>query len=655
MYRRILLPLILAGMAICLANAAMAADLSREPFELGSNPPVLQNIGFVDTTTSLATEADCRVCHDSGVPNRHHLLYGTPIPPGVTPPFPGGSNYSCLSCHGTNFTVVRNCKTCHVANPHHAGQDAINRQCTECHGDLVADFDDGHYIPTYSASLVTPKTSHYGAGWHDEEHTDPWLISDGSGTLAPIDVLQTDTGAEIQFGVEVVRNDPNELRFTPVGYNNDFMIDEPNRSSNVYKVTFNEGASLAAFFSRVGTTSSLTVTLAPSQTAQQVVDTINQAVALVAASGARVRASLLHDGEDPVADALDETEYAPRGGDPFNNRGFGAGSCSYCHDDDGQLDINGDPDPALIINNHDTHHGISLPGTVVNGTPGVPTTGTWSRCNVCHEHTTLPRNGSYDQVGGPAFELHIRVCQECHSVATLHNIQGDSDDNGIVVGGELAGYGHVGRDNGPEDSDCWGCHGFDFNAASAPFTGPLVPTLYSTDIASVPAGKDTVVVLNGAAFSNTAGGKSYEADVRLTAANGTTVTLEPELVLDEGSMAVKIPAKTRPGNYRIQAVKGEMASNPSVLTVTPTTRITRATYRGAVTILGSGFGGHAEGASTSVTGTVTSGSGRRTTTKQVPGSIVSWTDTKIVVNFGTLPRQVTVNSVFGNAKATVSR
>ena len=25
-----------------------------------------------------------------------------------------------------------------------------------------------------------------------------------------------------------------------------------------------------------------------------------------------------------------------------------------------QLDVNGDPDPVLIINNHDTHHGINL-------------------------------------------------------------------------------------------------------------------------------------------------------------------------------------------------------------------------------------------------------------------------------------------------------
>jgi hypothetical protein len=510
---------------------------------------------------------------------------------------------------------------------------------------LVADYDDGHYIPTYDASLVTPKRSLHGAGWHDEDHTDPWLESDGSGIVADSDVLTLSTGVTLSFGDTLTRTDPNELHFTPAGYNNDFMIDEANRGSNTYNVIFQPGAALAAFWD--ASTSTLTVTMAASQTAQQLIDAIN---AVTPASGVRVRGTLLHDGEDPVADLLPETEYAPLGGEPRNNRGFGAGSCSYCHDDDGQLDVNGDPDPELIINNHDTHHGINLPGLMNNGLGG-----TWSRCNVCHEYTTSPRNGSYHDVGGADFELHIRVCQECHSVASLHNIQGDSNGGGVVVGGELAGFGHVGADNGPGDSDCWGCHGFDFNAASAPFTGPLVPTLYNSDIASVPAGKDTIVVLNGAAFTNTANGTEYEADVVLTAANGTTVTLEPELVLDEGSMAVKIPAKTRPGNYRIQAVKGEMASNPSVITVTPTPRISRATYRGAVTILGTGFGGYAEGAPTSVTATVTSGSGRRTSTKQVQGKVVSWSDTKIVVNFGTLPRQVTVNSVFGTANASVSR
>jgi hypothetical protein len=42
-------------------------------------------------------------------------------------------------------------------------------------------------------------------------------------------------------------------------------------------------------------------------------------------------------------------------------------------------------------------------------------------------------------------------------------------------------------------------------------------------------------------------------------------------------------------------------------------------------------------------------------TKTVAGRIISWSDTQIVADFGTLPQQVTVNSVFGTAKATVAR
>jgi hypothetical protein len=77
----------------------------------------------------------------------------------------------------------------------------------------------------------------------------------------------------------------------------------------------------------------------------------------------------------------------------------------------------------------------------------------------CHE---LSSTGDYK----------IRDCERCHGPDSLHNIQVDStnaDNIGtIVIGGEDAGYGHVGRDAGPGDSDCWGCHGF----SSAPLPDP---------------------------------------------------------------------------------------------------------------------------------------------------------------------------------------
>ena len=655
MYRRFLPCVSFVGVALWLCCACWSQPpYPRPPDPLGSNPPVFQTLGMLDTTMSFLEEADCRLCHSSAVPDRHHVLYGQPITGGSLVPYPDAdgngvpdATYSCLNCHGPNFTLQRNCLACHdTGSPHHTGDDAFNRHCSECHGDFVADYDDGHYIPSYAPSLVTPWTGLHGTGWNDQLHTDPYRESDGSGTVLDTDVLVLDTGITFNFGDTLTRTDPNELRFKPAGDDNDFMIDEPNRAANVYNVIFLQGPTLGAAWTSA--TNTLTVTLAPTQTAAALIATINAAV--TATTGARVRATkLLTDG---TGDLLPDTEYAPLGGLPFNNRGFGSGSCSYCHDDDGALDINGDPAPALILNNHDNHHGVGLPTNVSNGAGG-----SWRRCNMCHDYTTPPRGGSYEDVSGPEFDLHIRICEECHSSATLHNIQADSPAAGnvgtIVVGGETAGYGHVGRDGAPGDSDCWGCHGFEFSANSAPFSGPLIPTLYNADVTSVSAGVESTILLSGAAFTNTAGGTLYESDVRLTAADGTSVMLEPDAITDQGNLAVTIPVGTRPGNYRLQAAKGDLASNPVVLSVVPKVAITSANAsNGLVTITGSGLGGHAQGAGTTVTGTVVS---RKAAPPRVmEGTIISWSDTRIVARFREVPQTVTVYSVFGKATGRVA-
>ena len=208
------------------------------------------------------------------------------------------------------------------------------------------------------------------------------------------------------------------------------------------------------------------------------------------------------------------------------------------------------------------------------------------------------------------------------------------------------------KDAGPGDSDCWGCHGFAM--ALAPGSGPLIPTVYSSDLAVITAGTDTTVFVAGAAFTNSAGKNLYESDVALTGANGSTVVLTPDIILDEGMLAVTIPGKTPAGNYNLQAVKDEFASNPTVITIVPTVRITRAAGSGTITISGSGFGGYAKGSGTVVTGKITSGKGKKATTKVLNGKIVSWVDGKIVARFDSTPNQVTVNSVFGSATSTLS-
>lgn len=617
MARSLLLTVVVSGLTLLIVGP-VPGDVPA--------PPVNQTIGMLDTVAGNLDEADCRVCHSSGVPDRHHNLYGEPIPGA-----PDDEIYTCLGCHGDNFTVVRDCLVCHNdGSPHHATEAAIALDCKSCHGDLVDNPGDDHYIPTYDPSLVTPYRGLNGDGYENAPYPTPDLQSDGSGSVAPADVTVTEAGPPFFTVTEIgplgtvhTRNEPNQLKFKPAGDNNDFFIGSTHHGGEEYSVVFNAGSPTGASWDADSQT--LTVTVDETQTAAELVSTINTATGEV-----DVEATLGYDGDDPEADRLPPEHYEPIGGDPPNSRGFGAGSCSYCHDTDGTLDDNGDP-AGVIVNNHDTHHEI------MGALGGFP-----ARCNICHDYSTV------GEQSGPNFDSAIRTCENCHGPDSLHNIQADSpnaDNIGtIVVGGEDAGYGHVGRDAGPDDSDCWGCHGFPMAAAvKAPGSGPLIPTLYTSGLAMMNAGTDTTVTLNGSGFTNTAGNLRFESRVRLTADDGSTVTLNPD-TMSQDLMTVTIPGTMAPGNYNVQAVKAEFASNPTVISVTPKVSISDATAdAGRVTINGSGFGGYAEGSTTAVTGTDTS----------VNGAIVSWSDTTIVAEFDASPSEVTVDSVFGTVTSRV--
>jgi hypothetical protein len=111
------------------------------------------------------------------LPDRHHLKVGTTIPPNSDRPNPDpdgdgvvNTTYECLSCHNLiwdpiTFTYVlednfRNCLNCHDQNNeatvHHLTQLAADQNCQACHGSLINNPLDGHYVPTYQPSLVTP-------------------------------------------------------------------------------------------------------------------------------------------------------------------------------------------------------------------------------------------------------------------------------------------------------------------------------------------------------------------------------------------------------------------------------------------------------------------------------------------------------------------
>lgn len=161
-------------------------------------PPVNQNFGIYDTTlmnpadltgqTPIYNETMCRGCHNStssplvtgGVPTRHHTLVATSaINPSTNLPF------VCTDCHpstpgiGNGILMDRNCLECHNATafwgnaigahvsnftrPHHNTTHAQSRNCKFCHGASVDDYNDGHYMPSYPPSEVTPSAL-FGGG-----------------------------------------------------------------------------------------------------------------------------------------------------------------------------------------------------------------------------------------------------------------------------------------------------------------------------------------------------------------------------------------------------------------------------------------------------------------------------------------------------------
>ena len=130
-------------------------------------PPANQYLGIYDTDFGYLTRVKCLECHfsDQILVQRHHALLNS-APPAKT--------YECLSCHvlipdgsgGYVFEDFRTCENCHTTSPHHTTPAVIARQCNVCHGSFVDNYDDGHYIPTYPKSSVTPDT--YG-----QTYTDP--------------------------------------------------------------------------------------------------------------------------------------------------------------------------------------------------------------------------------------------------------------------------------------------------------------------------------------------------------------------------------------------------------------------------------------------------------------------------------------------------
>lgn len=129
-------------------------------------PPANQFLGIYDTVFGSLTRLKCLECHgdDSLLVQRHHALLNNVSP---------AKTYECLTCHtlipdgtgGFTFADFRTCENCHTTSPHHITPAAQERHCNACHGSFVDNYDDGHYIPTYPKSSITPDT--YGTSYTD--------------------------------------------------------------------------------------------------------------------------------------------------------------------------------------------------------------------------------------------------------------------------------------------------------------------------------------------------------------------------------------------------------------------------------------------------------------------------------------------------------
>jgi hypothetical protein len=308
----------------------------------------------------------------------------------------------------------------------------------------------------------------------------------------------------------------------------------------------------------------------------------------------------------------------PRGGEalPLNSRGKGAGACDYCHDSGA--------DTVTVYTSSETHHNTGL----FQSETGVINENV---CLWCHEMSLRD-------------QYVIRTCEGCHGFESLHNIQANSDgDCCVVVGGELAGYGHIGRDTGiPGDSDCWGCHGF--STANAPGLGPVIPSISNADSRVIVAGTDRSITLTGSSFTNSLEAYQWTSNVSLTGTDGVSINHQPSAIT-ESSLTFTVPGTTPAGNYEVRAIKNNEASNPVVITIKPPVVISSLECNrtdGTVTISGSGF-------SEKPAGTDSYLNVKENATLL---NIASWTDTLIQASGAACNGMITVNSLYSSSSSS---
>jgi len=298
----------------------------------------------------------------------------------------------------------------------------------------------------------------------------------------------------------------------------------------------------------------------------------------------------------------------------------GEGACDFCHNT-GVDAISGRIIPTNDVNHHST--GIGQPGISALD------------CTVCHDQ--------------PGTDWAIRRCQDCHGINSVHNIQADSNGDGVVtIGGEDPFFGHVG--NSP--ADCNGCHGGYIGAdgMAAPFAGPIAPEVTGLSVQSVTAGSEHTITVSGISLSNDVltfqGTATVDSRGHLMHPGGQNIFL-PTTDVTPSSMKVTIPDYLPPGNYYLRAVKGaDRMSNPIALVVEAAVVIdSTQTADTRVGLFGKGFGTYMNAVN----------SGTSLTVEGLTCEVTHWADELIIADCGTsVCGNIEVQSIFGNATTSIA-
>lgn len=302
--------------------------------------------------------------------------------------------------------------------------------------------------------------------------------------------------------------------------------------------------------------------------------------------------------------------------DPATGQTIIVQGCEACHQ----------PDPTAV--NPFTNR--TLPISSINNThhrEGL-------NCSLCHPNPH----------GVP---LDIRVCEACHGIKSLHNIQKNSPAPAnlgtIVPGQEELGWGHIGN-----NWDCNGCHWSWVGNSSDAVSAATVPIINNQSSYTLSSGSESVLIINGESFINSSSDGNVTYNPVVTISNGLmSLTLQP-FSSTVSEIKVVIPSLDV-GNYDLRVIKEDMQSNIGKLTITPPVVLKNAVLSNGktLTVTGSGFG---------VAPATAYKSGLGVFVDDTSAKTVSWSNNKIVATSPMFAagKSVTVKTVYGKYSITVS-